>query len=88
MESQQNLNSITRILKQIVGLQHIFWEYFFAFYQREAIKPYFRFLEIRQYCAEPAIWKRFLSELGESLCGIITQQHCNLNGPCAHCCSK
>ena len=60
MEVQQKLNLITRILKQTVGLPHI------KFYRESFIlnirgkqkkkKQLCRFLKLRQYCAEPAIY--------------------------------
>ena len=56
MELQQKLNLITRILKQIVRLQKICREDFILNISKGSkgsIK--FRFLEIRQYFAEPAI---------------------------------
>ena len=71
MELQQNLNLIIRILKQTVGLQHICSKDFIHY--REAIKPFFRFLEIRQYCAEPALNQTVKLKGAPDLRGIETQ---------------
>ena len=66
MELQQKFNLITRILKQTAGLQHIWVGRFYPLYQRQAINPvfFFRFLEIRQYCAKPAVLCTILSQTG------------------------
>ena len=55
MELQQNLNLITRILKQTVGLQQICREDFILNIKgNKPIHPFLRFFKIRQYCAKPA----------------------------------
>ena len=57
MELQQNLNLVTRILKQTVGFQYICKEDFILNIKGKQWNPFFRFLVIRQYCDEPALYE-------------------------------
>ena len=55
MDLQQNLNLITRILRKTVGLQYVCKDDFILT-MKGKIHIYFSdFLEIWQYCAEPAL---------------------------------